>query len=120
MRGNPLNPPDPVLVTKLASIGIGPGMTPSTEANDTIKQALQTGITEGEKLIAPQIPNLGTEVNGWRVTPAGVYGVDYLFRAAVTKLGIGANIAQEALYPPAFTDSEGKPLSGNSSYVIHF
>jgi hypothetical protein len=120
MHGNPLNPPDPALVTKLASIGIGPGMTPSTQANDTIKQALQTGITEGEKLIAAKVPNLGTEVNGWRVSPAGLYGLDYLFRAAVTKLGLGANIAQEALYPPAFTDSEGKPLSGNSSYVIHF
>src|SRR5215207_2518320 len=108
MHGNPLNPPDPALVTKLASIGIGPGLTPSTQANDTIKTALQTGITEGEKLIAAQVPNLGTEVNGWRVSPAGLYGLDYLFRAAVTKLGLGANIAQEALYPPAFTDSEGK------------
>ena len=28
MIGNPLNPPDPVLVTKLASIGIGPGKVP--------------------------------------------------------------------------------------------
>jgi hypothetical protein len=120
MHGNPLNPPDPALVTKFASIGIGPDMTPSTEANDTTKQALQTGITEGEKLIAAKVPNLGTEVNGWRVSPAGLYGLDYLFRAAVTKLGLGANIAQEALYPPAFTDSQGKPLSGNSSYVIHF
>jgi hypothetical protein len=26
MVGNPLNPPDPGLVTKLASIGIGPGL----------------------------------------------------------------------------------------------
>lgn len=93
MHGNPLNPPDPALVTKLASIGIGPGMTPSTQANDTIKQALQTGITEGEKLIAAKVPNLGTEVNGWRVSPAGLYGLDCLFRAAVTKLGLGANIA---------------------------
>ena len=50
MDGNPLNPPDPVLVTKLASIGIGPGKVPSTEANDTIKTALQTGITEGQKI----------------------------------------------------------------------
>jgi hypothetical protein len=120
MQGNPLNPPDPALVTKFASIGIGPGMTPSTQANDTIKRALQTGITEGEKLIAAQVPNLGTEVNGWRVSPAGLYGLDYLFRAAITKLGLGANIAQEALYPPAFTDSEEQPLSGNSSYLIHF
>lgn len=120
MQGNPLNPPDPALVKKFQTIGIGPGMTPSTQANDTIKTALQTGITEGDKLISAQVPNLGTEVNGWRVSPAGLYGPDYLFRAAVTKLGIGANIAQEALYPPAFTDIEGKPLSGNSSYVIHF
>ena len=36
MIGNPLNPPDPELVTKLASIGIGLGKVPSTEANDTI------------------------------------------------------------------------------------
>ena len=49
MNVNPLNPPDPTLVKKLASIGVGPGMTPSTQANDTIKSALQTGITEGEK-----------------------------------------------------------------------
>ena len=39
MIGNPLNPPNPALVTKLESIGIGPGKTPSVEANDTIKAA---------------------------------------------------------------------------------
>jgi hypothetical protein len=32
-----------------------------------------------------------------------------LFRAAVTQIGLGAAIAQEALYPITFTDSEGKP-----------
>jgi hypothetical protein len=36
MIGNPFNPPDRGL-GKLASIGIGPGKVPSTEANDTIK-----------------------------------------------------------------------------------
>jgi hypothetical protein len=35
-----------------------------------------------------------------------------LFRAAITQIGLGANIAQEALYPVTFTDSEGKPLTG--------
>ena len=83
MMGNPLNPPDPVLVTKLASIGIGPGKAPSTEANDTIKTALQNGITEGQKLIDAKVANFGTVVNGWLVnTQTGVYGTDYLFRAA--------------------------------------
>jgi hypothetical protein len=121
MIGNPLNPPDPALVTKLASIGIGPGKTPSTEANDTIKTALQTGITEGQKMIDAKVANVGTNVNGWLVdAAAGVYGTDYLFRAAITQYGLGANIAQEALYPFTFTDIEGKPLSGTNNYTIHF
>jgi len=121
MVGNPLNPPDPVLVTKLASIGIGPGKVPSTEANDTIKTALQTGITKGQKMIDSKVANIGTVVNGWLTAPqAGVYGTDYLFRAATTQYGLGANIGQEAFYPSTFTDSQGLPLSGNSSYLIHF
>jgi hypothetical protein len=121
MEGNPLNPPDPVLVTKLASIGIGPGKVPSTEANDTIKTALQNGITEGQKLIDAKVANFGTLDNGWLVNPQpGVYGTDYLFRAATAQFGLGANIGQEAFYPTTFTDSQGQPLNGNNSYLIHF
>lgn len=120
MTDNPLNPPEPALVKKFASIGIGPGKTPSTQANDTVKQALEKGIQEGEKLISAQIPNLGEPVNGWGITSTGLYGTDYLFRAGVTKLGLGANIGQEAIYPPAFTDIEGKQLSGSNKYTIHF
>ena len=121
MIGNPLNPPDPVLVTKLASIGIGPGKVPSTEANDTIKTALQNGITEGQKMIDARVAKFGTVVNGWLANAqGGLFGTDYLFRAADTQYGFGANIAQEAFYPLTFTDSQGNPLSGNSSYQIHF
>lgn len=64
MIGNPPNPPDPVLVSKLASIGIGEGKVPSVEANETIKAALQTGITEGQKLINQKAANLGQELYG--------------------------------------------------------
>jgi len=121
MIGNPLNPPDPTLVTKLASIGNGPGKVPSTEANDTIKTALQAGITEGQKMIDARVANYGAVMNGWLVNAQiGAFGTDYLFRAAVTQYGFGGNIAQEALYPTTFTDSGGAPLSGNSSYLIHF
>jgi hypothetical protein len=121
MIGNPLNLPDPVLVMKLASIGIGPGKTPSTEANDTTKAALQAGVTEGQNMIDERVANFGTVVNGWLSNAqGGLFGADYLFRAADTQYGFGANIAQEAFYPLAFTDSQGKPFSGNSSYQIHF
>lgn len=121
MINNPLNPPDPGLVAKLASIGIGPGKIPSVEANDTIKTALQTGIQEGEKLIDEKLANIGTVVNGWSVnTQTGIYGNDYLTRAAIAKLGFGANIPQEALYPTTSTDNQGKPYNGTNKYVIHF
>jgi hypothetical protein len=121
MTGNPLNPPDPELVDKLTSLGIGPGMTPSTQANDTIKTALQTGISEGQKMIDTKVTNIGTIVNGWLISAdAGIYGSDYLNRAAVTQYGLGANVPQEALYPLTFTDSQGQPLSGANNYTLHF
>ena len=72
-------------------------------------------------MIDARVSNFGTMVNGWLVnTEAGALGTDYLFRAAVTHYGFGGNIAQEAFYPTTFTDSQGNPLSGNSSYSIHF
>lgn len=121
MMDNPLNPPDLDLVAKLASIGIGPGKTPSVETNDTIKTALETGIQEGEKMIEARIANIGTVVNGWSFnTETGIYGNDYLTRAAITKLGFGANIPQEAIYPTTFTDIQGKPYNGENKYEIHF
>jgi hypothetical protein len=121
MVGNPLNPPDPLLLAKLDSIGVGPGKVPSTQANDTTKTALQTGITEGQKMINSRITNIGTVVNGWLAnTQLGFFGADYLLRAATAQFGLGANIAHEAFYPYTFTDSQGAPLSGNNSYLIHF
>jgi hypothetical protein len=121
MVGNPPNPPDPALVSKLASIGIGPGKTPSKDANDTIRVALQTGITEGQKMIDQKVANLGLVNDGWHVdAQLGVYGTDYLSRAAITQFGFGANTPQEAFYTGAFTDIQGRPLSGANNYLIHF
>lgn len=94
MINNPSNPPDPILLKKIASIGIGPEKTSSVNTNDTIKTALQNGLTQGQKMIDAKVKNAGTSINGWMVTPkTGVYGDDYLFRVAVTQLGLGANIA---------------------------
>src|SRR5215212_3655536 len=72
-------------------------------------------------MIDTKVANFGTNVNGWLVNEQpGVYGAEYLFRAAVTQFGLEANIAQEALYPATFTDIKGRPLNGTNNYVIHF
>jgi hypothetical protein len=123
MVDNSPNPPDPQLLAKFASIGIGTGKTPSKDAanNDTIKKALETGIIQGEKLMDAKMANVGTKSNGWLVnTDMGNYGSDYLLRAAVAKYGFGANTAIEALYTTTFTDIQDKPLNGSNDYIIHF
>jgi hypothetical protein len=50
----------------------------------------------------------------------GVYGTDYLKRAAVALVGLGANLPEDAVYPLLQADSEGKPLEGSKRYVLHF
>jgi hypothetical protein len=123
------NPPyqyDADVLAKFNLIGIGPDLIPSFEetanANaTTIKEALQRGIEEGEKLIDEKVRNLGTVVNGWSFNlDTGDYGTDYLLRAAIAKTAHGANSPQEALYPAVFTDDRGEQLTGSRNYVIHF
>ena len=34
--------------------------------------------------------------------------------------GLGANLPEDAVYPTAFVDGKGAPLSGANKYVLHF
>ena len=64
----------------------------------------------------------GKVVNGWTLQNdnIGTYGTSYLKRAIVAKGGLGANLPEDAVYPTAAFDSEGKPLTGDNRYVLHF
>ena len=52
--------------------------------------------------------------------PVAVYGVDYPYRAAIALCCLGENLPQDAVYPSLSIDSEGRPLDGRNSYVLHF
>ncbi len=49
----------------------------------------------------------------------GVYGNYYLKRAIVAMVGLGANQPEDAVLLN-LTDADGKPLTGENSYVLHF
>jgi hypothetical protein len=73
----------------------------------TVARAAKQAGGEGEK--------------GWvYTTRSGAYGVDYLYRAAIALCCLGENLPQDAVYPSLSTDSESRPLDGNSRYVLHF
>jgi hypothetical protein len=64
------------------------------------------------------LPKAGRLENGWAVITKdiGTYGTNYLARAMVAFVGLGANLPQDAIYP-AYT----KPLNGSQhNYVLHF
>jgi hypothetical protein len=60
-------------------------------------------------------------VNGWLLpVNLGRYGTDYNTRAFVAFVGLGALWSEDAVYPSAFVDGDGKPLDGASGYRLHF
>ena len=50
----------------------------------------------------------------------GQFGTDYNTRAAVAKVGLGANLPADATYPSTRLDAQGKPLDGSQRYRLHF
>src|SRR5262249_28493057 len=119
MKDNPPAKDDAPMVDKLAEIGIVPGKDfdasklPVSVA-DRIPKAAQEQIMSHFK-------QGGSDLNGWIfTTKAGVYGTDYLQRAFITAIGLGANRPQDAVYPTSEVDGDGKSYSGANKYVIHF
>jgi hypothetical protein len=49
-----------------------------------------------------------------------VYGNYYLKRAIVAKIGLGANLPEDAIYPLNLGDEAGRPLDGANTYTITF
>jgi hypothetical protein len=85
------------------------------------------GIERGVRSAADQIDTaarkpLGKIVNGWSVTTekVGRFGTDYLFRAAVARIGLGANLPEDAVYLMTRVDGNGQPLDGRNRYVLRF
>jgi hypothetical protein len=59
--------------------------------------------------------------NGWAYdSETGIYGTDYLNRALVTAIGLGANRIQDAVYPSSLKDADGKDYEGSNKYVMRF
>jgi hypothetical protein len=121
MQRNPPAPADAPLMRRLEKIGIRPGREfDFTRLPAKTQQAIEEGADEAQRTIS-EPPTEGKTANGWRTFyHLGNYGVDYLLRAQVARVGLGANPPEDALYPLAFTDADGRPLEGNRRYVVHF
>ncbi len=122
MKDNPPAEADAPLIAKMAKLGIKPGAPfDFGQLEPAVQTALKDVPTVGFGKIMAHFKNAGEDVNSWTfTTKTGLYGTDYLQRALVTAIGLGANRPQDAVYPTSEMDTEGKPYTGANQYVMHF
>jgi len=114
---------DQPILAQMKKLGIEPGKPfDITKVDPIIAKALDTAPEAGQKLMDWKLPTIARVVNGWSMNTdtMGVYGNYYLKRAIVTRLGLGANLPEDAIYPLNLADETGKPLDGSNKYTIHF
>ena len=120
------NPPHAVdypILHQMRRMGIEPGKPFAFDkASPDIQRALTEAGPRALEKIKAQLSKAGIASAGWRtnLSAVGTYGADYLSRAGVAYAGLGANTIEDAVYPTAFTDADGKPFSSDNRYVLHF
>ena len=121
-----LNPPhltDEPILARMSRIGIEAGKSFDIDkVPAAVRDALNEAPAAARSLMEWKLPTLARVANGWSMNTdtMGVYGNYYLKRAIVTQLGLGANLAEDAIYPLNLGDADGKPLDGANRYVLRF
>jgi hypothetical protein len=119
MKDNPPAAADAPLVAKLAKIGLVPGK--DFDPSKLPAAAAREIPAAAQQRILGHYKDGGTHANGWMfATKAGTYGTDYLQRAFIAAIGLGANRPQDAVYPTSTADADGNAYSGANRYVLHF
>jgi hypothetical protein len=124
------NPPprrDRPLLKRLEEVGVGQGRSPVAAG---LPADVLHALAEGVEAEAAELPGdsriavltRAIANGGWLTLDphVGRYGTNYLLRAQLAILGIGANTPEEAVYPTALADSTGTLLTGANRYRLVF
>ncbi len=115
MAANPPAPADASALARFATVGIKPGGSGAALPADRLDAAVQAA---KKRLAGYKSPTAKFE-NGWGFDiETGRYGTNYLQRAFIARIGLGANLPEDSLYPTFFgqADSGGKP----QKFLIRF
>jgi hypothetical protein len=124
VQGFPGPAADKPLLDEIKAIGVGPGLDPAKAklSEDTLR-GMRDAVTKGQDTLQSELVKLflgGFERNnGYLTVKTGTYGTNYLLRAIVDKVGLGAPRSDVAVYPIAQTDRTKATLNGDKRYVLH-
>jgi len=122
MQNNPPAKADKKMQSTLKKLGIQAGKPFNPrQLGDNYAAVLQAAQSKALQRIQQTIPKMGEQINGWQYNlDIGTYGTNYLKRAAVAYMGLGANLPKDAVYPITYNDYNGQPLDGKYNYILHF
>ena len=123
LKANPPHITDQPIIAQLKKIGFEPGQSfDLSKAPSEVQEGLKLAPAKALQLMAWKVPTVARVANGWSMNTdtMGVYGNYYLKRAIIAQQGLGANLPEDAIYPMNLADATGKPLDGESNYVLHF
>lgn len=123
LKSNPPASADAAAVERFKGIGLERGIAfEQRNLNPSFLEELEAGVRDAQQKITDEAKKPhGKHLNGWEFMPnVGRYGTDYLWRAVVALIGLGANLPEDAIYPRATADSDGQPLSGADQYFMRF
>jgi hypothetical protein len=120
MKVNPPHDTDWSINARMKRIGLEAGK--SFDDGKVTADVLARGAAAGLKLMREKMPTLARVANGWQMNTdtMGVYGDYYLKRAIIAMAGLGANQPEDAIYPLNIGDADGKPVTADNKYVLHF
>lgn len=125
LKTNPPTEADGPMVAKLAEIGIVPGKEFDQSKFDPVFAKRVPTAAFHHIMLHYKFSNGDiSNINGWGFsTKTGIYGTNYVQRALITAIGLGANRPQDAVYPV----SKGMPgtiipraYDGAQNYVLSF
>jgi hypothetical protein len=118
LMANPAAGADRPMLDQLAAIGLEPGrFHPDPAEAEQVEAGMQVGVS----WLRPPTDRRQPERGGWRTTPGlGAFGTNYRLRARIAHAGLGANLAEDALYFRTAHDGHEEPLHGARCYEVHF
>jgi hypothetical protein len=122
LREIPVHAADGPILERMARIGLVPGEPFDLGATAGGGEVLEAAVPAAIAKITERQRTLVHPVDGWMSVTEniGSWGVNYLRRACIDLIGLGANLPEDAVYPVSYFDVDGDPYDGNRSYVLHF
>lgn len=117
-----VSPGEERLLKSFGAIGLTPEQGFDADAlTGEAKAEVARGLADAAEAVDRKTRALGSNANGWTTNYRGPrFGDDYLLRAAVARDQPYVNVPEEALYPVAAIDADGRPLNGENAYLIVF